>query len=179
MSESIYLHVYEAIGEQRAMPKLTIHYLIDGKLVDEIVAEEPTEDALRTLIADSKRGFEESAEELHSSSGMSAGQVEALIEEAGGETMTEMQGTLRMLPSGEWAIQAQGREPVNIPAGEIFLLEVLGEHRLLRVRMERKEGAWYAVFSGARGKRRVELRDGLRAGFFDQRERYAKPLKSG
>jgi hypothetical protein len=149
------------------MPKLTIRYFIDGKLVDEIVAEEPTEDALRTLIADSKRGFEESAEELHSSSGMSAGLVEALIEEAGGETMTETQGTLRMLPSGEWAIQAPGREPVPIVAGEIFLLEVAGE--LKQTRMEQRADGEYVSVNGYR------LADGLRAGFFDQRERYAKP----
>jgi hypothetical protein len=84
--------------------------------------------------------------------------------------------TLRQLPSGEWAIQVPGREPVRIVAGESFLLEVQGERRMMRVRMERKEGGWYAVFSGARGNRRVELRDGLRAGFFDQRERYAKAL---
>jgi hypothetical protein len=42
--------------------------------------------------------------------------------------------------------------------------------------MERKEGRWSAVLYAGRGARRVELRDGLRAGFFDQRERNAKPL---
>jgi hypothetical protein len=90
--------------------------------------------------------------------------------------MSEKEGTLRMQPSGQWAIQAPGREPVPIIAGEIFLLEVQGERRMMPVRMERKEGRWYAVFSGARGNRRVELRDGLRAGFYDQRERYANAL---
>ena len=88
----------------------------------------------------------------------------------------KIDSTLRLLPSGQWAIAAPGREPVNILAGEIFLLEVQGERKLMRVRMERKEGAWHAIFSGARGERRVELRDGLRAGFFDQRERYAEAL---
>jgi hypothetical protein len=48
---------------------------------------------------------------------------------------------------------------------------------MMRVRMERKEGGrWYAVLYTGRGARRVELRDGLRAGFFDQRERYTKPM---
>ena len=86
------------------------------------------------------------------------------------------EGTLIMLPSGQWAIAAPGREPVNIQAGEIFLLEVQGERRMMRVRMEWKDGRWYAVLYTGRGARRVELRDGLRAGFFDQRERYAKAL---
>ena len=47
---------------------------------------------------------------------------------------------------------------------------------MMRVRMEWKDGRWYAVLYTGRGARRVELRDGLRAGFFDQRERYAKAL---
>ena len=84
--------------------------------------------------------------------------------------------TLRQLPSGGWAIQVPGREPVPIVAGEIFLLEVQGERRMMRVRMEWKDGRWYAVLYTGRGARRVELRDGLRAGFFDQRERYAKAV---
>ena len=84
--------------------------------------------------------------------------------------------TLRQLPSGGWAIQVPGREPVPIVAGEIFLLEVQGERRMMRVRMQRNEGGWYAFFSGAYRGRRVELRDGLRAGFFAQRERFAKAL---
>jgi len=86
------------------------------------------------------------------------------------------EGTLIMLPSGQWAIAAPGREPVNIQAGEIFLLEVQGERKPMRVRMERKEGEWFAFFSGARGGRRAELRDGLMAAFFDRREHYAKAL---
>ena len=84
--------------------------------------------------------------------------------------------TLRQLHSGEWAIQVPGHEPVPIVAGENFLLEVQGERRMMRVRMERKEGRWSAVLYTGRAARRVELRDGLRAGFFDQRERYAKAL---
>jgi hypothetical protein len=85
-------------------------------------------------------------------------------------------GKLCRLPAGGWAICAPGREPVPIAAGEKFLLEVQGERRMMRVRMERKEGRWHAVLYTGRGARRVEMRDGLRAGFFDQRERYAKLL---
>jgi hypothetical protein len=70
-----------------------------------------------------------------------------------------------------------GREPVDIVAGEVFLLEVLGERKLMRVRMERKDGRWNAVFISGSRQRRAELRDGLRAGFFGQRERYARELK--
>ena len=89
--------------------------------------------------------------------------------------MTE--STLCLQPSGQWAIAAPGREPVNIVAGEVFLLEVVGERKLMRVKMECKDGRWIAVFTSARGQRRAELRDGLRAGFFGQRERYARELK--
>jgi len=96
------------------------------------------------------------------------------IEPIRGQAMAE--GTLIMLPSGQWAIAAPGREPVNIQAGEIFLLEVQGERKPMRVRMERKEGEWLAFFSGARSGRRAELRDGLMAAFFDRREHYAKAL---
>jgi hypothetical protein len=57
----------------------------------------------------------------------------------------------------------------------VFSLEV--RRAMRRTRMEQCDGQWLAVLSGVRGAgRRVELRDGLRAGFFDQRERYAKAL---
>jgi hypothetical protein len=86
--------------------------------------------------------------------------------------------TLRQLPSGEWAVQAPGREPVRIVAGDIFSPEV-GRCEMGRARMEQRDGQWLAVLIGVRGeqsKRRVELRDGLGASFFDRREWYAKPV---
>jgi hypothetical protein len=90
--------------------------------------------------------------------------------------MTE--STLRRQPGGQWAIAAPGCEPVNILAGEVFLLEVLGERKLKQVRMMQRDRHWRAVLSNSGPiERRVELRDGLRAGFFDQRERYARELK--
>ena len=59
--------------------------------------------------------------------------------------------------------------------GDIFLLQ--DERRLMRrVRMGHADGKWHAVVSHRQPERRVELRNGLRAGFFDQRERYAKVL---
>jgi hypothetical protein len=86
------------------------------------------------------------------------------------------ESTLCLQPSGQWAIAAPGREPVNIVAGEAFLLEARGERRLKRVRMMRHDGKWRAGLSSAI-ERRVELREGLRAEFFDQRERNARQLK--
>jgi hypothetical protein len=77
--------------------------------------------------------------------------------------MTE--GTLIMQPSGLWAIQVQGREPANILAGEVFLLEVQGHRQMQQTRMvfrrfEEGYGEYYSVDG-------YELRDGLRAGFLD------------
>ena len=83
----------------------------------------------------------------------------------------KIDGTLRMQPSGRWAIAAPGREPVEIPAGEIFRVEVPGAGELKRARMEQRPGGGeYYVVQG------YPLRNGLRAGFYDQRERYAKVL---
>ena len=86
--------------------------------------------------------------------------------------MTDPQGTLQMQPTGRWAIAAPGREPVTIPVGEIFMLEVPGTRELKRARMEQHPGSGeYYVVQG------YSLREGLRAGFYDQRERYARKLE--
>jgi hypothetical protein len=80
--------------------------------------------------------------------------------------------TLPQLPSGEWAVQAPGREPVRIVAGGIFSLEV-GRCEMGRARAEQRGGQWLAVLIGVRderSERRVKLRDGLGASFFDRRE---------
>jgi hypothetical protein len=63
---------------------------------------------------------------------------------------------------------------VGIPPGQIFELEVDGKMKMKLARMERRRrpdgtNEWVS----AQG---YELRDGLRAGFFDGRERLAKPL---
>jgi hypothetical protein len=88
--------------------------------------------------------------------------------------MTE--GTLRMQPLGQWAIAAPGREPVPIVAGEVFRLQVrTARGKFMRVRMEHADDRWWALLDGG-SECNVALRDGLRAGFYDQRERYAKAL---
>jgi hypothetical protein len=63
-------------------------------------------------------------------------------------------------------------------AGEFFSLDEV-RRAMRRTRMERRDGQWLAVLSGVRGAgRRVELRDGLGASFFDRREWYALALPS-
>jgi hypothetical protein len=82
------------------------------------------------------------------------------------------QGKLCRLPAGGWAIAWPGLEPVDIPAGEIFELEIAGKMKLARIeRRRRPDGTdeWVT----AQG---YELRDGLRARFYDGQERFAKPL---
>jgi hypothetical protein len=77
-----------------------------------------------------------------------------------------------MQPSGRWAVCRPGHEPVEIPAGEVFLLEVPGHRQLQQTRMafrrfEEGYGEYYSVDG-------YQLRDGLRAGSFDNREWHAK-----
>jgi hypothetical protein len=47
--------------------------------------------------------------------------------------MNEKEGTLRIMPSGRWAVCRPGREPVEITSGERFRVEFLGEMRLTRM----------------------------------------------
>jgi hypothetical protein len=47
--------------------------------------------------------------------------------------MTDDEGILRRQPSGRWAVCLPGRQPVEIPAGEIFLLEVPGARELTQL----------------------------------------------
>jgi hypothetical protein len=82
------------------------------------------------------------------------------------------QAKLCRLPAGGWAIAAPGRAPVAITEGEVFKIEVAGKMNLARMeRRRRPDGT--SEWVTAQG---YELRDGLRAGFFDGRERLAKPL---
>jgi hypothetical protein len=78
------------------------------------------------------------------------------------------QGKLCRLPASGWAIVAPGRSPVAIVEGEIFEVEVRGKMR--RARMERRRDGQWVTAEG------YELRDGARAGFYDGREKFAKPL---
>ena len=59
-------------------------------------------------------------------------------------------GTLKMQPSGRLAVCRPGHEPVEIPAGEVFLLEVPGHRQLQQTRMafrrfEEGYGEYYSV----------------------------------
>jgi hypothetical protein len=75
-------------------------------------------------------------------------------------------GTLRQFPSGEWAIQVSGREPVRILAGEVFMVKVAGKMKRTRL-AQRADGKYHSTTG-------LELRDGMQARFFDQREWHAK-----
>jgi hypothetical protein len=82
--------------------------------------------------------------------------------------MTDKEGTLHLQPNGRWAIIRPGRSPVAILEGEILEVEVRGKMR--RARMERRRDGQWVTAEG------YELRDGARAGFYDGREKFAKPL---
>ena len=64
-----------------------------------------------------------------------------------------IEGTLRKMPSGRWAVCRPEREPIEITSGELFSVEVDGELKLTR--MEYDEG-YYSIDA-------YPLRDGLRA----------------
>jgi Domain of unknown function (DUF5348) len=85
------------------------------------------------------------------------------------------QGKLCRLPAGGWAIVAPGRSPVAIVEGEVFELEVRGKRWRARMKSDgTAEGI--RVVGGHINRIPVALREGMRAGFFDGRERFAKPL---
>jgi Domain of unknown function (DUF5348) len=85
------------------------------------------------------------------------------------------QGKLCRLSAGGWAIVAPGRSPVAIVEGEVFELEVRGKRWRAKMKSDgTAEGI--RVVGGHISRVPVALRAGLRAGFFDGRERYAKPL---
>ena len=82
--------------------------------------------------------------------------------------MTDNEGTLQRATADRWGIAWPGLKPVTIPHGEVFLLEVAGE--LKRTRIEYRSGDSHSVDG-------YPLRAGLRASFFDERERHANPLR--
>jgi hypothetical protein len=90
--------------------------------------------------------------------------------------MTEKQGTLQIQPSGRWAICRPGQAPVEINSGEVFRIEVPGKEGLHSTRMEylRHDEGGGGDFFSVHGH---YLADGLRAAFFDQHERHARPLR--
>jgi hypothetical protein len=70
--------------------------------------------------------------------------------------MTEKEGTLRMMPSGRWAVCRPGQEPVEITSGKLFRIEVDGELKLTRLEYSHAGRRYYSVDG-------YPLRDGLRA----------------
>jgi hypothetical protein len=90
--------------------------------------------------------------------------------------MTDQAAKLCRLPAGDgWAIAVPGLEPVAIVAGEIFEVQVRGMWWRVRMNADGTAEAWRVV-GGHINRVPVALRKGMRAGFFDGRERYAKPL---
>jgi hypothetical protein len=47
--------------------------------------------------------------------------------------MSEKEGTLRMQPSGRWAVCMPGRKPIEINSGDVFRVEVGGELKPTRI----------------------------------------------
>jgi hypothetical protein len=86
------------------------------------------------------------------------------------------QGKLCRLRAGGWAIVAPGRSPVAILKGEMFEVQI-GEQRW-RTRMKSDGTAEGVRVVGGHIINRVpvELREDMRAGFYDGREKFAKPL---
>ncbi len=87
--------------------------------------------------------------------------------------MSEKEGTLRMQPSGRWAVCRPGRAPVEITSGEMFRVEVDGELQLTRMEFQHFSGPLKdRAYRGQPGEYySVEghpLHDGLRAAFGGQ-----------
>jgi hypothetical protein len=81
--------------------------------------------------------------------------------------MNDVEGVLRLQPSGRWAVCRPGREPVEITNGELFRIEVPGYVHLQLTRMEFRHipeqvsgGEYYSVDG-------FHLADGLRAAVGD------------
>jgi len=71
--------------------------------------------------------------------------------------MSEKEGTLRMMPSGRWAVCRPGETSHEIKSGDLFRVEVAGVKRLQLTRMEydHADRQYYSVDG-------YPLRDGLR-----------------
>ena len=71
--------------------------------------------------------------------------------------MSEKEGTLRMMPSGQWAVCRSGEPPQEITAGDLFLIEFAGKLQLTRMKFRYRPRRGYYTVDG------YPLRDGLRA----------------
>ena len=68
-----------------------------------------------------------------------------------------IEGTLRLMPSGRWAVCRPEREPIEITSGELFSVEVADASGFQLTRMEYRHGDGYYSVDG------YPLFDGLRA----------------
>ena len=71
--------------------------------------------------------------------------------------MTEKEGTLRMMPSGQWAVCRPGETPHEITAGDLFRIEFAGKLHPTRMEFRHSPRRGYYTVDG------FPLRDGLRA----------------
>ena len=59
-----------------------------------------------------------------------------------------IEGTLRKMPSGRWAVCRPEREPIEITSGELFSVEIGDASGLQLTRMEYKHGDGYYSVDG-------------------------------
>jgi hypothetical protein len=82
--------------------------------------------------------------------------------------MSEKEGTLRMQPSGRWAVCMPGRKPIEINSGDVFRVEVGGELKPTRMEFRHFTGPMKGtLYRGLPGEFHSSdgywLQDGLRA----------------
>jgi hypothetical protein len=80
--------------------------------------------------------------------------------------MTDNDGTLRMLPSGRWAVLRTGRDSVQIRSGELFRVEVDGQLKLTRMEYAPRSG-YYSIDG-------YPLFDGLRAAIVEHGQKFRR-----
>jgi hypothetical protein len=71
-------------------------------------------------------------------------------------SLSDKEGTLRMMASGRWAVYRPGRLPVEITSGESFRVDVGGELKLTRMEYDHADRRYYSIDG-------YPLRDGLHA----------------
>jgi hypothetical protein len=71
--------------------------------------------------------------------------------------MSEKEGTLRMMVSGQWAVCRPGETPHEITSGDLFHIEFAGKLHLTRMKFRYSPRRGYYTVDG------YPLRDGLRA----------------
>jgi hypothetical protein len=62
--------------------------------------------------------------------------------------MSEKEGTLRMMPSCQWAVCRPGETPHEITSGDLFHIEVAGELHLTRMEFRHSPRRGYYTVAG-------------------------------